>query len=334
MLSVEQAEVALPVQGDQVRLIQAVTNLLHNAIKYTPHGGAIQVRTRLIDGQAEVRVGDSGIGLAPELIDRIFDLFTQGPQLPGQGKSGLGLGLTLVRRIMELHGGRAEARSDGPGTGSELILCLPRSAEAAAALAEARADARDEAASQSEAEAEAEAEPGLESNPGSAAAERAETEGGASGTGGAVHAASGPVEARSGDSTGGARRILVVDDNPDIVTSMTMALTGAGHAVEQAHSGREALAVAARFEPDTVVLDIGLPDMDGHEVARALREQPQTAEAVLIAVTGYGQASDREQAYAAGFDHHLPKPARIKDLLAVLDKRRQPGAQGGEDAAD
>lgn len=310
VLTIDQAEVVLPVYGDRVRLIQAVTNLLHNANKYTPNGGQIDVVTRLADGQLEVRVRDSGIGLAPELIDRIFDLFAQGPQRSGAAKSGLGLGLTLVRRIMELHEGSAEARSDGAGKGSELILRLPCSTAAAAALAE----------SESEAASEPAPEPASASGRGPAESEGAADE--PASAGGPASVGDSGSSTTDDDSVGAGRRILVVDDNPDIVASLTMALKSVGHRVEAAHSGREALTVAARFDPHAVVLDIGLPDMEGHAVARSLREQPQTAQAVLIAVTGYGQASDREQAHAAGFDHHLPKPARLKDLLAVLDKRR------------
>lgn len=131
--------------------------------------------------------------------------------------------------------------------------------------------------------------------------------------------------ATDGDGSRAVRRILVVDDNAGILTILALALNSLGHDVQQAGSGAEALATAARFAPEAVVLDIGLPDMDGYAVARALREQPQTAEAVLIAITGYAEPSDRECAYAAGFDHHLPKPARLQQLLAVLDKRRRDG---------
>ncbi|WP_373507922.1 response regulator, partial [Thiocapsa sp.] len=120
-------------------------------------------------------------------------------------------------------------------------------------------------------------------------------------------------------------RILVVDDHPDILASLALVLTSFGHQVQQAGTGAEALGLAATFAPESVVLDIGLPDMDGHAVARALREQPRMANAVLIAMTGYGQPRDRERAYAAGFDHHLVKPARTRELLAVLDKRRDDG---------
>ncbi|MFP4278486.1 MAG: ATP-binding protein, partial [Halochromatium sp.] len=311
VLTLEQADAALPVLGDPIRLLQAVTNLLNNAAKYSPKGSPIRVQTRLIDGQVEVRVRDSGIGLAPELTERIFDLFIQGPQYGGDSPSGLGLGLTLVRRILALHDGTAEAHSEGPGQGSEFILRLPRSVEAAAALAEASAaggdGARDDAGAKSASapQSDAESHSDSERGPGAAAAEQVPAVGGA-----AVEAARGTdagAPAADGDGSSGTRRILVVDDNPDIATSLVLALEAAGHAVQAAYSGAEALTAAAAFKPDAVVLDIGLPDMDGHALARALRQQPETAEAVLIAVTGYGQASDREQAYAAGIDHHLPK---------------------------
>jgi len=280
-LTVEQADVPLPVYGDRVRLVQVMTNLLHNACKYTPNGGQIRVRTHLVDGRAEVRVRDSGIGIAPELLERIFDLFARGPQRTGEIQSGLGLGLTLARRIMTLHGGSVEARSKGVGRGSELLLRLPLCAEAGNALANTSAEASDE------------------SEPDRSAAERALT------------------------AAGGAQQILIVDDNVDIVASLKMVLEISGHQVESAYSGREALAEAERLAPDTVVLDIGLPDMDGYAVARALRARPQTAGAVLIAVTGYGQPSDRERALAAGFDHHLAKPVGTAELLLAMHRRRE-----------
>ncbi len=289
VLRLQQSPDPLPVQGDPVRLVQAATNLLHNACKYTPEGGQIDVQTRLADGQAEVRVHDSGIGIAPQMLDQVFDLFIQGSNANEAINSGLGLGLTLVRRIMALHAGTVEVHSEGLGQGSEFILRLPLSADAEAALADASVADRNDA-------------------------EQARTA--AEGT------ATDDAAATPGERSGLARRILIVDDNPDILTSLAMVLTSVGHEVQEAATGAEALALASTFAPEAVVLDIGLPDMDGHAVARALREQPGMAQTVLIAVTGYGQPSDRERAYAAGFDHHLAKPARTRELLAVLDKRR------------
>lgn len=282
VLRVQQSKDPLPVNGDPVRLVQAVTNLLHNASKFTPVGGQIEVQTQRTDRQAEVRVRDSGIGIGPKLIDQVFDPFIQGSDPDEKVKDGLGLGLAIVNRIMALHAGTVEVHSEGLGKGSEFILRLPQAADA-------RVDG------------ERDSEPARD-----------------------VAAADGAAVTHA-ERSSLARRVLIVDDHPDILTSLALALTQFGYHVQQAATGAEALAVAETFAPESVVLDIGLPDMDGYAVARALREQPQMAKAVLIAVTGYGQPSDRERAYAAGFDHHLVKPTRTRELLAVLDKRRQDG---------
>jgi len=199
---------------------------------------------------------------------QFFDLFTQGPHDPAHAPSGLGLGLTLVRRIVVLHGGSIQAHSAGPGQGSEFILRLPLARE----------------------QAESAAVPGPAPETAAAAGEPAR------------------------------RRVLIVDDVPDIAYSLALALELAGHEPRQAHSGREALEIVDGFAPDVAILDIGLPDMDGYALARALRERPTAADALLIAVSGYGQQGDRDKSRAAGIDHHLAKPADLKEPLALIQQ--------------
>ena len=262
-LTAEHAAQPLPVEGDAVRLVQMITNLLNNAIKYTPAGGRIQVTSRSEGSDGVVSIRDSGIGLAPDQLTRIFDLFAQGPRNPAHASSGLGLGLTLARRLAELHGGSLDADSDGVGKGSEFILRLPLARNEPPAIAPAAAQA-------------------------------------------------------DGDNTGEPRRVLIVDDMPDIVYSLSPALQLRGHEVRQADRGEQALAIADDFEPEVVILDIGLPDMDGYTLARRLREHPATSEALLIAVSGYGQDEDRDKSRAAGIDHHLAKPADLKELEALI----------------
>jgi two-component system CheB/CheR fusion protein len=268
-LSTDQANELLYVDADEVRLVQVFTNLLHNAIKYTPAGGDIAVTTRREHGDAVVSIRDSGIGIAPEMLTQVFDLFAQGARDPERAPSGLGLGLTLVRRLVELHGGSVDAHSAGPGKGTEIIVRLP--------LAAQRREQRS-----SDATAKADNLP------------------------------------RAAKTTAAQRRVLVVDDVVDIATSLALALELAGHEVRQAGDAKQALAIVDGFAPDVVILDIGLPDMDGYALARALRERPATADARLIAVSGYGQEDDRDKSAAAGIDYHLAKPADLKELLGLI----------------
>jgi len=275
-LSTDQPGEPLWIDGDAMRIEQVITNLLQNAIKYTPNGGELRVTTHSGRNQAELCIADSGIGLTPEMLTQIFDLFAQGPQNPAQAPSGLGIGLTLVRRLVDLHGGSVEARSPGPGHGSEFIVRLPLAKPPSA-------DCTGEPSPTDEAPA------------------------------GDVMPASSRVEQAPHKP-----RVLIVDDVPDIAYSLSLALELGGHDVRQAHSGREALDIAGDFNPEVVILDIGLPDIDGYALARALRERPATADALLIAVSGYGQDSDREKSRNAGIDHHLAKPADLKELLALI----------------
>jgi len=258
---------ALPPQpvivvGDEKRLVQVVANLLNNAAKYTPEGGRLAVRASVQDGRACIEVNDNGIGMAPELTKRVFDLFAQAERSADRSLGGLGLGLALVKSLVELHGGTVGCESAGEGKGSRFFACLPCLAG--------------------------------EASPQSA-------------PGNAPDAAVPPP-----------LRVLVVDDNVDAAVMLAMLLESAGHEVLVEHGAQAALARAPRARPQVCLLDIGLPEMDGKELARRLRANPATAHAVLVAVTGYGQEADRQQIMAAGFDHHLVKPLHMDSLQAIM----------------
>ena len=276
-IRIEQAHhalsLALPVgpiwvDGDSVRLEQVVCNLLENAAKYTKPGGEITLTLTQQEGQAVLSVRDTGIGLAPETVERIFDLFTQVDSSLSRSGGGLGLGLAVVRRILELHGGRIEARSAGLGSGSEFIVRLP--------------------------------------------VVPATT----------VRAA--PAGSHEGLSltAGQPRRVLIVDDNADSAQSMALLARSWGHEVVTARDGPEGLELAESFQPDTALVDVGLPGMDGYELARRLRQLPRHREMHLVAITGYGSADHREAARAAGFDVHLVKPADLGGLRELLANGR------------
>ncbi|WP_437669067.1 hybrid sensor histidine kinase/response regulator [Sorangium sp. So ce131] len=259
-------EVRLPgeplfINGDLARLTQVVTNLLHNAAKFTPAGGSIRVALEADDTRATLRVSDSGVGISPELLPHVFDLFTQGDRSLDRADGGLGIGLTIVRRLVELHGGRVRAASEGPGCGSEFVVQLPRLAQ-----------------------------PAAQPSP-SAPAERA----------------------------GQKLRVLVVDDNRDSAESMAMLIRRMGNEVHLAFDGPSALDLAAQLRPDAVLLDIGMPGMTGHDVARELRRIPDLAGLSLIAMTGYGQDADRRATQEAGFDVHLVKPISADVLKRHLE---------------
>jgi two-component system CheB/CheR fusion protein len=256
---------ALPVEGDEGRLYQVMDNLLTNAHKYTPAGGHIRLSAEAVNGQAVVRVSDDGIGLAQEFRPHVFEAFVQGGHGAGRSQGGLGLGLSLVRHLVELHGGQVEAHSAGPGMGSEFVVRLPLvSMERLAAARTSNA--------------------------------------------GATPPAPGDVP----------KRVLIVDDNADGAEMLAAVLNGDGHQALIAHDGRTALRLAAEHPPDVVFLDIGLPDMDGFEVARRLKGEPRLAGVRLVALTGFGQEEDRRQSLAAGFDHHMVKPVDLKALREVL----------------
>ena len=254
------------IDGDAVRLEQVVCNLLENAAKYTPPGGQITLTLAREAGEALLSVRDTGIGISPEMLDGIFSLFTQVDRSLSRSGGGLGLGLTVVRRLLELHGGRIEARSAGIDAGSEFIVRLPL-LPAGASIA--------------------------------APAPRA------------------PVS-----DAGPSRRVLIVDDNADAAQSMALLARSWGHEVATARDGPEALELAQSFRPETALVDIGLPGMDGYELARRLRQAPEQHSLQLVAMTGYGRSEDQEAARAAGFDVHLVKPAKIEELQQLLANGR------------
>jgi PAS domain S-box-containing protein len=255
----------LYVEGDRTRLAQVVSNLLTNSAKYTPPGGHIWLTLLNQGDEAAIKVQDNGIGIAADMLPQIFEMFAQVDRNESRSQGGLGIGLTLVKRLVEMHGGRIEAHSAGLGQGSEFIVRLPLESQKAA------------------------------SNTTDAAS----------------------TDRRNAEGHAG-RRILVVDDNVDSATSLAMLLERQGNIVRTAHNGHGALQAAADFVPDVVLLDIGMPGMDGFQVAQKLRYLPQTKNAVLIAQTGWGQERDRLRSTEAGFDHHLVKPVDPEALNRLL----------------
>jgi signal transduction histidine kinase len=251
----------LRVHADPVRLTQVIGNLVNNAAKYTPEGGRIELELAADGDFAAVTVRDNGIGIEGEYLAHVFELFGQVQNPRPHGHDGLGIGLALVQRIVEMHGGRVEARSGGEGHGSEFVVRLPL----------------------------------LRPTGGTAAGE---------------------PEAPAPRIAG--RRILIVDDSTDNRESLEMLLAGDGNEVRTSEDGSSALAVAAAFEPDIVLLDIRMPGMDGYEVARRLRDQPHGRRAMLVAVTGWGQPEHRERSRSAGFDGHLTKPLEYDALCRLV----------------
>jgi signal transduction histidine kinase/CheY-like chemotaxis protein len=259
-LSVALPSEPLPLEADPTRLEQVLVNLLNNAAKYTDRGGRIQVEVEREASEAVVRVRDTGIGIAPELLPHVFDLFTQAEQSLDRAHGGLGIGLALVERLVTMHGGRVEAHSDGSGHGSEFIVHLQL----------------------------------LENPP------REEF----------------PLEEVT--DSGRRLRVLVVEDNVDAAQTLGDLLDLWGHQVQVVYEGHTALEVALQVLPEAVLLDIGLPGMDGYEVARRLREQPSLQHVLLVALTGYGQEADRRRSQEAGFDHHLVKPVDPEEMRLLL----------------
>jgi PAS domain S-box-containing protein len=256
-------------EADAVRLEQVLSNLLNNAIKFTEDGGTISVAAERQAHEIILRVKDTGVGITPDLLPRIFDLFTQGDRSLDRSRDGLGIGLTLSRRLVELHGGTIEAHSEGLGKGSEFVIRLP-------ALLQV-------------------------SPPDDAPAP-----------------AGAPPELRP-------LRVLVVDDSEDTAEMMTALLEMDGHEIQVAHSGPAALETAAAFRPDVVLLDIGLPGLDGYQVAQRLRDDPTLKDVTLIAASGYGQEADLHRSREVGFDRHLVKPVdprELRELLGEIAGRR------------
>ncbi|WP_437718468.1 ATP-binding protein [Sorangium sp. So ce448] len=292
---------AVHVLGDDVRLEQILVNLLTNACKYTDPGGHIGVAVEQRGDRVELRVRDNGIGIAGEVLPHVFELFHQADRSLDRAPGGLGIGLTIVRDLVALHGGSIEATSPGPGQGSEFVVRLPVAAEERAPAA---ADERVPAAADERVPAAA------------------------------VGASSAPSKSAEQPSPAARKlRVLIVEDNVDAASTLADALLALGQEVWIAGDGPRALKAAAEHRPDLVLLDIGLPGMDGYEVARRLREA-ELCSGALIALTGYGQASDRRRAEAAGFDAHFVKPMSLDALAGVVDAAAASGArQGAADGA-
>ncbi|MHB8815051.1 MAG: ATP-binding protein [Steroidobacteraceae bacterium] len=251
----------LYVEGDLVRLVQCVGNILGNAAKYTDRCGEISVRTRAESSVAVIEISDGGTGIPADLLPKVFDLFVQGDRSLDRAQGGLGIGLAVVRRLVEMHGGEVAARSPGVGLGSTFEIRLPRIAKPPSPPAE-----------------------GTRSNvlP---------------------------------------RRVLIVDDNQDAANSLAVLLNMQGHEAQAVYSGSEAIRRIESFQPDIALLDIGLPEMDGYELAKRLRAMPRLRDVRLVALTGYGQAEDYQRSRAAGFDDHLPKPVDLTALERTLAGR-------------
>jgi len=233
-------------------------------VKYTDPGGEVRIQTRAQDSQAIIEISDTGVGIAPDLLPHVFDLFVQSDRSLDRAQGGLGIGLAVVKRLVEMHGGKVGAHSSGVGEGATFEIRLPR-------IAYQKSE-------------------GAEPNP--------------------------PKSAP--------HRVLVVDDNVDAATSLAMLLNFQGHEAEAVYNGKDALKRVSAFKPEVVLLDIGLPEMDGYELAKRLRAMPQLKGARLVALTGYGQADDRERAIAAGFDDHLVKPVDLPALERTLNGVSEP----------
>jgi CheY-like chemotaxis protein len=248
--------------ADSARLAQVLGNLLNNACKFTNNGGHISLTAEHQGEHVVLRVRDNGIGIAPNQLPRIFDIFAQLDTSLERSVSGLGIGLTLVKNLVEMHGGTVEAHSDGIGRGSEFVVRLPVSV------------------------ATPEPQP--------------------------------PAPTAPRLATSASRRILVVDDNRDAAKTLSMLLKLTGHETHIAFDGREAVAAAETFRPEVLLLDIGLPKLNGYEAAIAIRQQPWGKDMLLIALTGWGQDEDRQKSQDAGFDAHLVKPVDPNVLTNLL----------------
>lgn len=270
-LTISLSPAGVRLEADLVRLAQVIANLLNNAAKYTEPGGRIWLSAEQEGDNVVLRIRDTGIGIAPEMLPLVFDLFVQADRSLDRSQGGLGVGLSLVKNLVAMHGGSVQARSDGPGKGSEFIIRLP-------ALPSPR-------------------EPTDE----------------------------GPFPRVAAPSVP-SRRVLVVDDNADAAESLAVLLRLGGHQVRIAHDGPGALADAAAELPDLVFLDLGMPGMDGYEVARRIRQDPGLRRVILVALTGWGQEQDRRRTRETGFDHHLTKPADPEALHQLLAHSPAPPA--------
>jgi signal transduction histidine kinase/CheY-like chemotaxis protein len=260
-LTVEPAAAPIYVEADEGRIEQVLVNLLRNACKYTERGGKIRVSVEQVGDEAVLRVRDSGVGIEPEMLGRIFDLFTQSGRSLHRAQGGLGIGLTLVRQLVELHGGRVSASSDGPGQGSEFEVRLPITALPVAPPA--------------------------------------------------------PLPAAQATAAPTAHHILIIEDNNDARETLALLLQMLGHRTETAATGPAGVERALASRPQVVLIDLGLPGLDGFQVARQVRTALGES-VLLVALTGYAQEEDRQRAQEAGFNAHLPKPVELEELNRVL----------------
>lgn len=269
-LTVELPPKPVRLEADPVRLAQIFSNLLNNAAKYTDPGGHVRLKANVDGGEVVVRVRDNGIGMAPDMIPRLFNMFVQAGPALDRSEGGLGIGLALVRGLAALHGGTVEAFSDGPGRGSEFIVRLPLE------------------------------QPEAASEQGGKAAENVDAP---------------PL------------KVLIADDNRDIADTCCVLIELLGHEAHVAYSGEQAFELAQRLRPDMLLLDIGMPDLSGYELARRLRGEAWTARATLVAATGWGQDADKQRSYEAGFDAHLTKPIDQDALEQLFQRCRRDAAR-------
>lgn len=260
-------------EADSTRLGQIVSNLLHNAANYTEPGGLIAIRVAREGDEVSISIRDTGVGIAPEHLPRVFDMFSQTSPALERSAGGLGIGLSLVRGLVELHGGRVEARSEGIGAGSEFVVRLPALLEVGPGIAETPKTAPERPASLP-------------------------------------------------------RRVLIVDDNADSTESLGLMLRLQGHETRTASNGEEAIAVARAFRPHVILLDVGMPLLNGLDAARIIRREPWGRNTVLVALTGWGQEEDKRRAFEAGFDHHLTKPADPGAIERIVTTTKvRPGSE-------
>lgn len=262
-ISIEMPPEEIRIHGDHKRMVQALTNLLINAAKYTPRGGSITVKLAASDDLVVLNVVDDGSGISPELLPRVFDLFTQGKRTVDRSQGGLGIGLALVKSLVEIHGGTVRAFSSPSAKGSRFEIRVPR-----------------------------------------------------------MHVAETPQHPTAAPAVN-AMRILIVDDNEDAANTLADVLGSLGHSASVEYTTRGAIERVVGEQQDVFLLDIGLPGMDGNSLARYLRAQPETAKALVIAITGYGSEENRKEAIAAGFDEHLVKPVDIAALVNLITQYKR-----------
>lgn len=266
-LTVHLPTTSAPVIGDRKRLIQVVSNILNNASKYTPEAGNIIANLRHDRGNIVLDISDDGIGIAPDMVNRVFDLFAQAQRTSDRSQGGLGLGLALVKSLIASHDGSVSAISRGPGYGTTFTIKLPRQSDLDITMSESESTVSDD-----------------------------------------------------NFLTTSELNLLIVDDNVDAADSLAMLLTAAGHNVHVQYSAKKAIEQARILSPQICILDIGLPEISGNQLASLLREMPETANSTLIALTGYSQEEDRKKSLEAGFDYHFVKPIDVEKLMALFEK--------------